>query len=239
MMPNLSKLSATALVFLLPSLTTAQTCTEPDSSQFRVDTLVAAASTNTLNTNETLNPVNAGSGNVQIAVAPDGRVFVAKMKSGEIRVYNPGTPNTTTLAGIDTTFFNGEDGLLGIAIPPDFNTTHWLYAFASDPCGLNCTNRSCVLARYTVTNNLLTNKKIILRVPRRTNDNHHSAGGLAFDDKGVLIIGTGDNTDPHNSNNNGYGPIYYPTTNADAQGTASNSNDLRGKVLRIKPIAIR
>ncbi|HAO98459.1 MAG TPA: hypothetical protein DCQ83_00255 [Fibrobacteres bacterium] len=224
-----------AISGLLHTLSLAQTCVEPTASQFRTVTLVAPGTTGTL--------YESGNyGCVGMSITPDGKVFIAKMKSGEIRVYDPANANTTTLAGTIPTFASTEDGLLGVVVDPNYATNKWVYAFYSDPCGLNCTNRAMELARFTyvstnAANAQLTNKKIILRFPREKNDDHHAAGNMSFDKNGVLVIGVGDNRDPHNSNNNGYGPIYYPTTNADAQGTSANTNDLRGKVLRIKPLA--
>ncbi|MDB5048517.1 MAG: glucose dehydrogenase [Fibrobacteres bacterium] len=206
-------------------------CHEPATSEFRLIKLV--------DVHMGLEEDPAGSyGPVQMAIAPDGRVFVGKMKTGEIRVYAPtaANPSPVTLVGTIPTWFSTEDGLLGIALDPKFAVNHWMYAFYSDPCGKSCANRAMELGRFTITDNKLTNKKIILRFPRATDDDHHAAGGLAFADNGMLVIGTGDNTDPHDGTNAGFGPINTARPAADAQRTSSNTNDLRGKILRIKPI---
>ncbi len=229
-----------AVIVFTSALINAQTCTEPTGSQFRTVTLATGGG---LNTGEYQG--GAASGVVQMAIAPDTSIFIAKMRTGDIYLYKPSVPNTTALIGTIPTFFQTEDGLLGIALDPNFKTTKWIYALYSDPSGLTGANRACELARFTYdpsqpTTGLgqLTNKKVLLRFPRRTNDSHHAAGGLAIDSSGTMVIGTGDNTDPANSNNGGYGPFYWNTTApADAQITASNTNDLRGKVLRIKLIA--
>jgi cytochrome c len=204
-----------------------QTCTEPAASDFSTETLVT--------TGGTLQEEQSGAtGPVQIAVAAPNRIFVGLMRTGEVRVYT-GTANTTVLAGKVSTYFNTEDGLLGLALDPNFATTNWLYVFASDPATSGA-NRSCVLYRYTVTSaNQLTNQKIILRVTRDS-DTHHAAGGLAFASNGSLIISTGDNSDPHDATNGGYGSLNTGRPAADAQKSAANSNDLRGKILRIHPL---
>jgi len=208
------------------------TCHEPTASEFKAVVL----SDIHMGLDET--PLSGSYGPVQIAVAPDGRVFIAKMKTGEIRVFDPtgAIPQTVTLVGTIPTWFSTEDGLLGIALSPNFATDHWLYAFYSDPCGEKCANRAVELARFNLANNTLANKKVILRIPRAQDDDHHAAGGLSFSDDGILVIGTGDNTDPHDGTNGGYGPINAGRAAGDAQKSASNTNDLRGKVLRIKPI---
>ncbi len=222
-----------ALAVIFPFTSLAQsTCHQPTAGELKVVTLV--------DVNMGLEELPLGSyGPVQMAIAPDGRVFVGKMKTGEIRVYTPNAtnPQPATLVGTIPTWMGVEDGLLGIALDPKFSTNHWLYAFYSDPCGENCTNRAMELGRYTITGSQLSNKKVILRFPRSKDDHHHAAGGLAFDDQGVLVIGTGDNTDPADGVNAGFGPFNSLRTAADAQMTSANSNDLRGKILRIKPLA--
>src|SRR5690606_11879968 len=63
----------------------------------------------------------------------------------------------------------------------------------------------------------------------------HAAGDMDFDSEGNLFIATGDNTDPFESN--GYTPIDERAGRRiyDAQRTSANTDDLRGKILRIKP----
>ena len=149
------------------------TCHEPTASEFKAVVL----SDIHMGTDET--PLSGSYGPVQIAVAPDGHVYIAKMKTGEIRVFDPSgaIPQTVTLVGTIPTWFSTEDGLLGIALSPNFATDHWLYAFYSDPCGERCSNRAVELARFNVATNTLANKKVILRIPRAQDDDHHAAGG--------------------------------------------------------------
>ena len=66
----------------------------------------------------------------------------------------------------------------------------------------------------------------------------HVGGDIVFDCAGNLLLSTGDDTNPFHSD--GYTPIdERPDRNPafDAQRSAANTNDLRGKVLRIKPKA--
>ena len=66
----------------------------------------------------------------------------------------------------------------------------------------------------------------------------HVGGDIVFDSDGNLLLSTGDDTNPFFSD--GYTPIdERPTQNPafDAQRSAGNTNDLRGKVLRIRPKA--
>jgi cytochrome c len=227
------KIPAAALAALIPFGAWAQSnCHQPTANEYRLVKVV--------DVNKGLEEEQDGrsSGPMQMAIAPDGRIFVGKMKTGEIRVIKPTNtyPTTADLVGVIPTWMSTEDGLLGIALDPNFATNHWLYAYFSDPCGKNCTNRAAELSRFTISaDNKLGPKKVIMRHARASDDDHHAAGGLSFDASGVLVIGTGDNTDPHNKPNNGYGPLNFKIPGADAQRTSSNTNDLRGKILRIKP----
>jgi len=60
---------------------------------------------------------------------------------------------------------------------------------------------------------------------------------LAFDAKGNLYVSIGDNTNPFESD--GYAPIDERPDRSpwDAQKSAGNANDFRGKILRVKPKA--
>ena len=70
-------------------------------------------------------------------------------------------------------------------------------------------------------------------------NSNHAAGSLAFGPGGTLYIATGDNTNPFESD--GYAPIDERPgrSDCDAQKSSSNTNDLRGKILRITPAARR
>ena len=67
---------------------------------------------------------------------------------------------------------------------------------------------------------------------------HVGGGSISFDSAGDLYIGTGDDVDPFGQGGNGYAPLdqRYPQR-YDARNTSLNTNDLRGKVLRIRPLA--
>jgi glucose/arabinose dehydrogenase len=228
----------------------AQSCAEPTAAQFRVDTL-AMNTAGDLYENSSANGGESGSyGVVQMAVVPGGKVFIGKMCSGQIRVYDPsmGLKATTTLAGRVPTKCDNEDGLLGIVADRNFATNKWLYVFVTSPTWPTSpadadTGRNHLLMRYTwdssaAAGQQLTNPKILLRVQRMIDSRaYHAAGGLDMGSNGVLVIGTGDDTSPHSGecSNNNYAPILWDNRGCDAQKSSSNSASLRGKMLRIIP----
>ena len=66
----------------------------------------------------------------------------------------------------------------------------------------------------------------------------HVGGDIVFDSQGNLILSTGDDSNPFDSD--GFVPLDERSDRNpafDAQRTAANTNDLRGKILRIKPKA--
>lgn len=233
---------------ITPQMARAQSCPMPTAADFRVDTLANNA------TNDLYGGVETGNyGVVQIAVAPNGKVFIAKMCSGEIRVYRPGAggPATPTVhAGTVPTHCDNEDGLLGVVLDPNFMTNRWVYVFhagadfATSPANAD-SGKPHLLTRYTydstqAAGSQLTNPKVILRFQRMIDARaYHAGGGLDMGGDGILVIGTGDDTSPHSNecSNNNYGPLLWNDRGCDAQKSSGNTNDLRGKLLRIKPIA--
>ncbi len=169
---------------------------------------------------------------MELAVAPDGRVFIAE-RAGAVKIYNPAL-GSTSVAGQLSVFIGIENGLLGLALDPDFSTNHWIYLFYSPTVGTGQR-----LSRFTVAGDQLdmASEKILLAFPTdRSVNTNHEGGSLAFGPGGELFISTGDDTNPFESN--GVAPIdERPGRFAfDAQRSSANVNDLRGKILRIKPL---
>ncbi|RIJ70185.1 PKD domain-containing protein, partial [Nakamurella silvestris] len=171
-----------------------------------------------------------------IALAKDGRVFFTELVRGQVRIYDPASQSTVTAATIPV-YGGGEDGMLGLALDPEFETNQWVYLYYS-PVGTDQINR---LSRFTMSGNTmqLNTEKVMLEVPASRDDKEigHTGGTLRFDGQGNLWLSVGDDVVPFESS--GYTPIDERPGRSqfDAQGTAANSNDLRGKLLRITPKA--
>lgn len=167
---------------------------------------------------------------MEIAVAPDHRVFIAEKVSGKIRVYDPATGQVTD-AGQVPVFSAPHEGLLGIALDPGFAANHFVYVYYT-----HLTEARHELARFTESGGKLADatKKIVLTVPGvRWQNQHHSAGSLAFGPGANLYLATGENVDPTLSQ--GYASVNEARRLEDTQATAANTNDLNGKLLRIHP----
>ena len=79
-----------------------------------------------------------------------------------------------------------------------------------------------------------SSKKILLEVDVQREQCCHTGGSIAFDANGNLFLSTGDNTSPRSTK---YAPIDGRPGRSpwDAQKSSANTNDLRGKILRIHP----
>lgn len=127
-----------------------------------------------------------------------------------------------------------EWGLIGVGIPPDFVTTSWVYV------GYNARKEDGSywqrLARFKWLNNEIdaASEQVLLEYPIEETC-CHTGGDIAFGNNGEVFFSTGDNTNPHEQN--GYAPIDLREDRAhfDALRGAGNTQDLRGKILRIIP----
>ncbi|GAB3161871.1 hypothetical protein GCM10027059_13090 [Myceligenerans halotolerans] len=180
-------------------------------------------------------------------VAPDGRVFYTELVKGQIRVYDPRTQGTTTAITIPV-YSGGEDGLLGLALDEDFENNGYLYQYYApesddDTDPANFVSR---LSRFTVTGDEPgatvidpASEEVLLEVPARRlpDEPGHTGGGVIVDQAtGDLYLGVGDDVNPHSEPSGGYAPLSERDgTFHDARATSANTNDLRGKVLRIHP----
>jgi glucose/arabinose dehydrogenase len=179
---------------------------------------------------------------VKLTVSKAGDVYIAE-RGGNIKVWKNGT--LTTIGKINVfsqgklphpSQNNNENGLVGIVLDPNFATNKWIYTDYTPLVG-NFQN----ISRWTLGADGkldMTSEKILLQVPIQRNSCCHTGGGMEFDLQGHLFITTGNNTtNPGTGAANAYVNESEPTSDPDDQAHAANTNDLRGKVLRIKPKA--
>jgi len=172
-------------------------------------------------------------------------------RDGTVRYTDPA--GNTKVALTIPVYTHDEEGLQSIKVDPNFTSNRWVYVYyaprLSTPAGdapatgtaaqfapFNGVNR---LARFTVNADFTLNaasEVTVLEVPTSRGMCCHVGGDIDFDAAGNLYLSTGDDTNPFDSS--GYTPIDERADRNpayDAQRSAGNSNDLRGKVLRIRP----
>ncbi len=154
-------------------------------------------------------------------ISQDGRVFIAS-KCGGLYAWHldHGSPQQTAV--LPNVRCQWEDGLLSLALDPNFTENNYIYFQYTAPGSLTRVSRFVV----NPDNSLDLNSEAILLEWVTGNEAHgHMGGDLKFDLNGNLLISTGDNMPA-----SGY---FMPG----AEATAGNTNDLRGKILRITPTA--
>ncbi|MGW6356121.1 PQQ-dependent sugar dehydrogenase [Streptomyces sp. NPDC055092] len=186
---------------------------------------------------------------MSLAVLPDRKVLHTS-RDGVLRLTDEN--GTTKVAGKLDVYSHDEEGLQGVGVDPKFSDNHFIYLYYAPPLdtpagdapndgtaadfkpfdGHNQLSRFVLNADGTLDN---ASEKKILEVPTSRGICCHVGGDIDFDKEGNLYLSTGDDSNPFASD--GYSPIDEQATRNpayDARRSAGNSNDLRGKVLRIK-----
>ena len=201
---------------------------------------------------------------MDLAVLPDGSVLHTT-RGGTIW-HNDAATGVNSVAGTIDVYQHDEEGLQSIALAPGFDgaRNNWIYLYYSPPLDTPVDDPATPdvnegdapftgtpadfapfegvirLSRFRYVDGQVVNssEQQILDVPVDRGICCHVGGDIVFDSDGNLLLSTGDDTNPFFSD--GYAPIdERPTQNPafDAQRSAANTNDLRGKVLRIRPRA--
>ena len=174
---------------------------------------------------------------MELDVSDDGRIFFTELRTANLGMYNTKTGKYSLVHQFKVAT-KGGTGLIGVTLDPNFNDNNYIYVYYSPPADKEPILFNLSRFKLTSNNTLDTlSEKILLQVPVQLNSGAHHGGSLAWDKEGNLFLSTGDSSSPFPAN--GYAPLderpgeeYY---SLDAQRGASNTNDLKGKVLRIHP----
>lgn len=181
----------------------------------------------------------------EMAVLPNGDVLVAQRR-GEVVLFNNETQELKEVAKLDvyhktlnTPGVNAEEGLMGLQKDPDFANNNWIYLYYA-PTGDKWVNKLSRF-KYIDGNFDLASEQVILEVDTQREICCHTGGSIAFGPDNLLYLSTGDNSTPFNERgvkyvNNGFAPLNDIPGHEqfDARRSSGNTNDLRGKILRIK-----
>lgn len=181
----------------------------------------------------------------EMTVLSNNDVLIGQ-RHGEILRYNAETKEVVEVAKLDvydktlnTPGVNAEEGLMGLQKDPNYAENHWIYVFYA-PTGDEEVNRLSRF-KYADGNFDMASEQKILDVFSQREICCHTGGSIAFGGDGLLYLSTGDNSTPFDEKNvayvnNGFAPLndLPGKQQYDARRSSGNTNDLRGKILRIK-----
>ncbi|MEV0715225.1 PQQ-dependent sugar dehydrogenase [Asanoa sp. NPDC050611] len=189
----------------------------------------------------------------KLVFAPDGRILVAQ-KNGIIKIYDSLSDTTpTTFADLrDEVFTYGDLGLLGLAVPPDFPSTPYVYvSYTFDgPIGGSaptyndrCSNDGdCLVSnrvsRLRIAGDVMTGSEQVLMHDWCVQYETHAIGDIGFGPDGALYVSGGEGASPSFPDygqrglvTNGCGdpgaPVGGTMTPPTAEGGALRSQDVR------------
>ncbi len=172
-------------------------------------------------------------------VLKDGSAYIIERK-GALKKYNAATKTTDLIATIpvntkytsaDGVVKEAEEGLMGFTMDPNYEKNHWIYLYYAHP-----TEKKHVLTRWEIKDEQLveSSKKTVLEVETQREVCCHTGGGMTWDKAGNLFLTVGNNTGNQKAAQT---DEREGRSSWDDQGHAGNTNDLRGKILRIHPEA--
>ncbi len=145
---------------------------------------------------------NWGSGHsagTAMAFAPDGRLFVAA-QDGTVRIVRNGTTLATPFLKVDTDW-QGERGLTGIAIDPDFTSNGYVYLYyaVTTPTVHNKVARFVADGDVAKQSGGVPVETTILDLDDLSTINIHNSGAMNFGPDGKLYVAVGENARPANA----------------------------------------
>lgn len=127
-----------------------------------------------------------------IAFMPDGRMLVTE-KPGALRIVTQVGAVSPPVAGVPAVNFDGQSGLLGLALSRGFATDHRVYWTYSEPRGSG--TNALAVARGTLVDGpapRLDGVQVIFRVQPALNSSFHNGGRMVFAPDGTLFVGLGE-----------------------------------------------
>ena len=179
----------------------------------------------------------------EMTILPNLDILILQRR-GEIMLYQQSRGAVKQVGFLDVYYkskksgVNVEEGMLGLSKDPNFSNNHWVYIYYS-PFD-SSVNR---LSRFTFEKDTIlhSSEKTILEVKSNREICCHTGGSVAFGPDSLLYFSAGDNSTPFDEPgqkyvNSGYGPINGAPGHLqyDAERSSGNSNDLRGKIMRIR-----
>ena len=128
-----------------------------------------------------------------IAVLPDGRLLISQ-KEGNMRIVTTNGQLSQPITGLPNVNSQGQGGLLGLTLDPQFETNRMVYWTFSEP--LPDANHTAVAkGKLSGDEKRIEGATVIYRAMPAHNSVLHYGGRIVFDKTGNLIFSTGERSD--------------------------------------------
>ncbi len=127
-----------------------------------------------------------------IAVLPDGRLLITQ-KGGTMRIVSSEGRLSDEITGLPPVANQGQGGLLGLTLDPQFKTNRMVYWVFSEPQPQNHT--AVAKGKLSADEKRIENAAVIYRAAPFHNSSLHYGGRILFDKTGNLIVSTGERSD--------------------------------------------
>ena len=128
-----------------------------------------------------------------ITALPDGRLLITQ-KAGTMRIATTTGTLSSPITGLPAVNANGQGGLLGLCIDPQFSSNRMVYwVFSENVAG--GTQTSVAKGRLAQNELTIENATVIYRAGPAYNGTLHYGGRILFDRTGNLIVSTGERSD--------------------------------------------
>lgn len=138
---------------------------------------------------------------VAIDWTPDGRLFYTERFSGRLRVIN--TDGTLQAEPVWTfpVSTEGERGLLGVAVSPDYEETGYIYVYYTRVPGDGYNVPVNRIVRITERDGQAADPLVMIDIPLTTSNLWHQGGNIHFGPDGYLYLGIGEYDMPAQAQN--------------------------------------
>jgi glucose/arabinose dehydrogenase len=124
---------------------------------------------------------------------PDGRFLITE-KAGTVKIATASGALSAAITGVPAVNSKGQGGLLGITIDPSFNQNRMIYwSFSEDNTGGSLT--AVAKGKLSADDKSIENATVIYRATPAYNGTLHYGGRVLFDNKGNLLVTTGERSD--------------------------------------------
>ncbi len=132
--------------------------------------------------------------NFPIAIdwTPDGRMFYTERFTGNLRVVNTDGRLQADPVWTFPVATEGERGLLGVAVSPDYEQTGYIYVYYTRVPGGGYNVPVNRIVRITESNGQGADPLVMIDIPLTTNNLWHQGGNIHFGPDGMLYLAIGE-----------------------------------------------